>query len=225
MARRRRRRRNNILKNEVGVSEECTDKSCENDAQNKSEVSKKCAPVPKIYYNSPQLLNAVCVLNYFKTGATYKVVGQSGPDHAPTFTVAVKIDGETYKGEGRTKRMAEHVAAELALKNIVQLRNIPEVHQAINTDKPVVPLKSDFTRNITEKDNHLVNASKQLSQKQTNTNKLSDENPVELINKLYPGAVYKCISENGEIDVKFTISVTINGKTFEGTGRSKKLAK
>lgn len=176
-------------------------------------------------HKNPQPKNAVCALNELKTGATYKVVGQTGPTHAPIFTIAVQIDGQTYEGQGRTKKMAKHAAAELALRNIVQFRNTPEVHQAINTCQPVVPLEPDFTSDVTERDNHLVNAFKTLTQEPKNTNKFLDKGPVALINELYPGVVYNCISDNGESYAKFTISVTINGETFEGTGPSKKLAK
>lgn len=151
-------------------------------------------------------------------------MGQTGPTHAPIFTIAVQIDGQTYEGKGRTKKMAKHAAAELALRNIVQFRNTPEVHQAINTCQPVVPLEPDFTSDVTERDNHLVNAFKTLTQEPKNT-KFLDKGPVALINELYPGVVYNCISDNGESYAKFTISVTINGETFEGTGPSKKLAK
>ncbi|XP_078033153.1 adenosine deaminase acting on RNA isoform X4 [Augochlora pura] len=142
---------------------------------------------PKKRHKNPQPKNAVCALNDLKTGAIYKVVDQTGPTHAPIFTIAVQIDGQTYEGKGRTKKMAKHAAAELALRNIVQFRNTPE--------EPKSP------------------------------NKFLEKGPVALINELYPGVVYKCVSDNGESYAKFTISVTIDGETFEGTGPSKKLAK
>ncbi|XP_012281442.1 double-stranded RNA-specific editase Adar isoform X2 [Orussus abietinus] len=183
------------------------------------------APSAKKRHKNPQPKNAVCALNELKAGAVYKVVGQTGPTHAPIFTIAVQIDGQTYEGKGRTKKMAKHAAAELALRNIVQFRNTPEVHQAINTCHPVIPLEPDFTSDVTERDNHLVNAFKTVSQEPKNTNKFLEKGPVALINELYPGVVYKCISDSGESYAKFTIAVTIDGETFEGTGPSKKLAK
>lgn len=182
-------------------------------------------PLPKKRHKNPQPKNAVCALNELKTGAIYKVVGQTGPTHAPIFTIAVLIDGQTYEGKGRTKKMAKHAAAELALRNIVQFRNTPEVHQAINPCQTITPLEPDFTSDVTERDNHLVNAFKTLTQEPKNSNKFMDKGPVALINELYPGVVYKCISDSGESYAKFTIAVTIDGETFEGTGPSKKLAK
>ncbi|XP_031773948.1 double-stranded RNA-specific editase Adar isoform X4 [Apis florea] len=188
-------------------------------------ISKEGASSPKKRHKNPQPKNAVCALNELKSGAVYKVVDQTGPTHAPIFTIAVQIDGQTYEGKGRTKKMAKHAAAELALRNIVQFRNTPEVHQAINTCQPSIPLEPDFTSDVTERDNHLVNAFKTLTQEPKNTNKFLEKGPVALINELYPGVVYKCVSDNGESYAKFTISVTIDGETFEGTGPSKKLAK
>lgn len=122
--------------------------------------------------------------------------------------------------------MAKHAAAELALRNIVQFRNAPEVHQAINlVCHPIISMEPDFTSDVTERDNHLVNTFKTLIQEPKNTNKFLDKGPVALINELYPGVIYKCVSDSGESYAKFTIAVTIDGETFEGTGPSKKLAK
>ncbi|XP_048516363.1 double-stranded RNA-specific editase Adar isoform X2 [Athalia rosae] len=181
---------------------------------------------PKKKHKNPQPKNAVCALNELKTGATYKVVGQTGPTHAPIFTIAVQIDDQIYEGKGRTKKMAKHAAAELALRNIVQFRNAPEVHQAINLIcHPIIPIEPDFTSDVTERDNHLVNTFKTLIQEPKNTSKFLDKGPVALINELYPGVIYKCVSDSGESYAKFTIAVTIDGETFEGTGPSKKLAK
>ncbi|XP_044580565.1 double-stranded RNA-specific editase Adar isoform X1 [Cotesia glomerata] len=182
------------------------------------------APIPKKRHKNPQPKNAVCALNELKTGAVYKVVSQTGPTHAPIFTIAVQIDGQLYEGKGRTKKMAKHAAAELALRNIVQFRNTPEIHQAIGC-QALTTVEPDFTSDVTEKDNHLVNAFKPLLQEPKNPSKFIDKGPVALINELYPGVIYNCVSDNGESYAKFTIAVTIDGETFEGTGPSKKLAK
>ena len=47
----------------------------------------------------------------------YRIVRREGPDHDPTFTVAVNIDGEARaRGRGRSKRLAEQEAAESVLR-------------------------------------------------------------------------------------------------------------
>ncbi|XP_032900799.1 double-stranded RNA-specific editase B2 [Amblyraja radiata] len=52
------------------------------------------------------------------------------------------------------------------------------------------------------------------------------KNPVERLNELRPGLRYVCLSETVEKRVKsFVMAARIDGRTFEGMGRSKKLAK
>jgi ribonuclease-3 len=49
----------------------------------------------------------------------YKVIAQSGPDHAKTFTAQVSVQGKVYGvGNGRRKQEAEKQAAESALKKL-----------------------------------------------------------------------------------------------------------
>ncbi|MDP6345759.1 MAG: ribonuclease III [Alphaproteobacteria bacterium] len=49
----------------------------------------------------------------------YRVVEQTGPDHAPHFTVEVLIEGaEPVIGEGRSRREAEQAAAEILLDHL-----------------------------------------------------------------------------------------------------------
>lgn len=163
-------------------------------------------------------------MNELKTGATYKVVGQTGPTHAPIFTIAVHIDGQVYEGQGRTKKMAKHAAAELALRSIIQFKSTPEVLNQTNSQSNVNS-DQDFTCDVTECDKDVQVFKQPQDSKNFNTNKYLDKGPVAMINELYPGVIYNCVSDNGESYAKFTISVTINGETFEGTGPSKKIAK
>lgn len=52
-----------------------------------------------------------------KTVPVYKVVGESGPDHAKTFEVAVLVaDVERARATGRSKKLAEQSAAALAVE-------------------------------------------------------------------------------------------------------------
>lgn len=49
----------------------------------------------------------------------YKVIDQSGPDHAPNFLVRVAVTGhEPETGEGKSKRMAERAAADRLLDRL-----------------------------------------------------------------------------------------------------------
>ncbi|KAI1884887.1 hypothetical protein AGOR_G00214500 [Albula goreensis] len=54
----------------------------------------------------------------------------------------------------------------------------------------------------------------------------SGKNPVMILNEMRPGLKYDFVSESGESHAKnFVMSVTVDTKTFEGSGRNKKLAK
>jgi hypothetical protein len=47
----------------------------------------------------------------------YEVVERSGPDHAPVFRIAARVEGiEPGYGEGASKRVAEQEAARLTLR-------------------------------------------------------------------------------------------------------------
>jgi ribonuclease-3 len=51
---------------------------------------------------------------------SYELLAVRGPDHARSFEVAVRLDGqELGRGEGRSKLEAEQAAAERALEKLV----------------------------------------------------------------------------------------------------------
>jgi len=50
---------------------------------------------------------------------TYRLTGESGPDHAKTFTMAVDLNGALLgEGEGRSKKEAEQMAAKAAIEKL-----------------------------------------------------------------------------------------------------------
>ncbi len=50
---------------------------------------------------------------------TYRLTGESGPDHAKTFTMAVDLNGTLVgEGEGRSKKEAEQMAAKAAIEKL-----------------------------------------------------------------------------------------------------------
>ena len=58
--------------------------------------------------------NALMVLNETIPGLSYNVLSQSGPVHAPTFTISVEIDGQTFTGSGTSKKAARLATAQSA---------------------------------------------------------------------------------------------------------------
>ncbi|XP_048450278.1 spermatid perinuclear RNA-binding protein-like, partial [Rhincodon typus] len=54
-----------------------------------------------------QPMNALMRLNQIKPGLQYKLLSQSGPVHAPVFTMSVDVDGKTYEASGPSKKTAK----------------------------------------------------------------------------------------------------------------------
>uniref|UniRef100_A0A8B9KJG1 DRBM domain-containing protein n=1 Tax=Astyanax mexicanus TaxID=7994 RepID=A0A8B9KJG1_ASTMX len=63
--------------------------------------------------------NALVQLNELRPGLQYRTVSQTGPVHAPLFSIAVEVNGLTFEGTGPTKKKAKMQAAELALRSLV----------------------------------------------------------------------------------------------------------
>lgn len=59
-------------------------------------------------------MNALMKLNQLKPGLQYKLVSQTGPVHAPIFTMSVEVDGIAYEASGPSKKTAKlHVAVKV----------------------------------------------------------------------------------------------------------------
>ena len=68
--------------------------------------------------------NALMHLHEMKPGSVFQMESQTGPDHAPVFTMSVTVNGEKYSGTGHNKQVAKQAAAESALRGtLVQFRN------------------------------------------------------------------------------------------------------
>ena len=88
--------------------------------------------------------NALVQLNELRPGLQYRVASQTGPVHAPVFSIAVEVNGLTFEGTGPTKKKAKMRAAELALKSFIQFPNAPKAHLAMgNLASPSADFTSD----------------------------------------------------------------------------------
>lgn len=59
-------------------------------------------------------MNALMRLNQLKPGLQYKLVSQTGPVHAPIFTMSVEVDGNSFEASGPSKKTAKlHVAVKV----------------------------------------------------------------------------------------------------------------
>ena len=217
----------------------------DSDGMNRRRKKKKKLPGP------PLPKNALMQLNEIKPGLQYKLMAQTGPVHAPTFTMCVEVNGQVFEGAGTTKKKAKLIAAEKALASFVQFPNASEAHQAMGRQIT----GGDFTSDAAEGNGTLFNnfdpnapKGQQVGGEGTppqapgvNGNSTgpvasppprplpsqpAGKNPVMILNEIRPGTKYEFISETGESHSKnFAMSVTVDGETFQGSGRNKKLAK
>lgn len=62
-------------------------------------------------------MNALMRLNQIRPGLQYRLLSQSGPVHAPVFTMSVDLDGTVYEASGSSKKTAKlHVAVKVRQK-------------------------------------------------------------------------------------------------------------
>ncbi|XP_068160063.1 double-stranded RNA-specific editase B2 isoform X1 [Antennarius striatus] len=209
--------------------------------------------------------NALVQLNELRPGLQYRMVSQTGPVHAPVFSIAVEVNGLTFEGTGPTKKKAKMRAAELALKSFIQFPNAPQAHLAMgNISNPSADFTSDQADfpDVLFKEFETSSCSNGLSfcNSTTESELLSSEllrhgrllrhtldlmvqaqerlggivpepeapkSPVALLNDFRPGLRYACLSERAEGRRlrNFVMAVRVDGRIFEGCGRSKKLAK
>uniref|UniRef100_A0A8C6TJ07 Adenosine deaminase RNA specific B2 (inactive) n=1 Tax=Neogobius melanostomus TaxID=47308 RepID=A0A8C6TJ07_9GOBI len=180
--------------------------------------------------------NALVQLNELKPGLQYRMVSQTGPVHAPVFSIAVEVNGLTFEGAGPTKKKAKMRAAELALKSFVQFPNAPQAHLAMGN---IANPSADFTSDQADFPDTLFKEfesssggdllSSELSAKTRRDRPQADapKSPIAILNELRPGLRYACLSERAEGRRlrSFVMAVRVDGRIFEGCGRSKKLAK
>ncbi|XP_032594594.1 double-stranded RNA-specific editase Adar isoform X5 [Drosophila grimshawi] len=100
----------------------------------------------------PQPKNTVAMLNELRQGLIYKLESQTGPVHAPLFTISVEVDGQKYMGQGRSKKVARIEAAATALRSFIQFKD----GAVLSPLKPAGNL--DFTS-----DEHLENGIENVS--------------------------------------------------------------
>ncbi|XP_032580122.1 double-stranded RNA-specific editase Adar isoform X1 [Drosophila sechellia] len=163
----------------------------------------------------PQPKNTVGMLNELRHGLIYKLESQTGPVHAPLFTISVEVDDQKYYGQGRSKKIARIEAAATALRSFIQFKD----GAVLSPLKPAGNL--DFTS-----DEHLENDVSKSAITVDGQKKVPEKGPVMLLYELFNDVNFECINIDGaQNNCRFKMTVTINDKRFDGTGPSKKTAK
>lgn len=140
---------------------------------------------------------------------------------------SVTVDGIVAYGRGLTKKDAKTAAAaeavrQLKASGLFQKRlTEKEINKA---QRSTAVSRGQGASDITPYRTMVTGSS--LAMNNTLT-ALSSENALAKLNKLYPGSTYDLTnSDTADItNTSFTMTVTVNGQKFLGTGRSKKLAR
>ncbi|CAL8321278.1 unnamed protein product [Lota lota] len=177
---------------------------------------------------SNQPMNALMRLNQIRPGLQYRLLSQSGPVHAPLFTMSVDLDGTVHQASGSSKKTAKlHVAVK-----VLQAMGYPT-----GFDSDLDPMSSDEKSDSEGKSETTANAGSHPTQSSDSSNTLevrtqgpiltaSGKNPVMELNEKRRGLKYELISESGgSHDKRFVMEVEVDGQKFRGAGPNKKVAK
>ncbi|XP_053328399.1 spermatid perinuclear RNA-binding protein isoform X2 [Spea bombifrons] len=178
--------------------------------------------------DSNQPMNALMRLNQIRPGLQYKLLSQSGPVHAPVFTMSVDVDGTTHEASGPSKKTAKlHVAVK-----VLQAMGYPT-----GFDADMECLSSDEKSDNEGKSESCNSSSNTGSSTADSSNTLevrtqgpiltaSGKNPVMELNEKRRGLKYELISESGgSHDKRFVMEVEVDAQKFRGAGPNKKVAK
>ncbi|XP_029942970.1 double-stranded RNA-specific editase 1-like [Salarias fasciatus] len=194
--------------------------------------------------------NALTRLNELRPGLPYRLESRSGPVHAPLFVMSVEVDGRMFRGSGPNKKSAKQDAAETALRSFIQLRTPTSDFTSNRVDftssrvdftsnrADFTSSRVDFTLDWVDFSHALFNAS-ETSVPPDNPSHgsvraagselsapIPRKNPIMTLNELRPGLQYRLLSESGRSHAKnFVVSLVVEGRTFRGSGRNKRLAK
>nr|XP_054509627.1 interleukin enhancer-binding factor 3 [Agelaius phoeniceus] len=183
----------------------------------------------------PQAMNALMKLNQLKPGLQYKLVSQTGPVHAPIFTMSVEIDGSTFEASGPSKKTAKlHVAVkvlqDMGLPTGVEGKDSGKGDESAEETetKPVVVAPPPVVETVATP----TAASPPSDQTPENVKQQGPiltkhgKNPVMELNEKRRGLKYELISETGgSHDKRFVMEVEVDGQKFQGAGSNKKVAK
>ncbi|XP_060927771.1 spermatid perinuclear RNA-binding protein-like [Limanda limanda] len=172
-------------------------------------------------------MNALMRLNQIHPGLQYRLLSQSGPVHAPVFTMSVEIQGTSYQATGNSKRTAKLQVALKALQALgFVLPGEGDVDSLSADEKSDGEGKNDRMSSSSSSTSITSSTDTQESRAPGPILTAGGKNPVMELNEKRRGLKYELISESGSsYDKRFIIEVEVDKQIFRGTGPNKKVAK
>ncbi|KAL0979603.1 hypothetical protein UPYG_G00187180 [Umbra pygmaea] len=178
-------------------------------------------------------MSAQMILNQLYPGLQYKLLSQSGPDHAPLFTMSVDIQGPVFQASGTSKKAAKTNVALKVLQTLglqngfnVDLDSLSAYDWA--GGKGHKGRKEQGYRLPTSSQSNSVSSSTDSYESRIPEPLLTAavKNPVMKLNQKHQGLNYELISDTGySCEKRFIIEVKVGKQTFRGSGSTKKAAK
>ncbi|XP_072005621.1 interleukin enhancer-binding factor 3 isoform X2 [Engystomops pustulosus] len=199
----------------------------EEDGEDKS-PSKKKKKIQKKDEKSepPQAMNALMKLNQLKPGLQYKLISQTGPVHAPVFTMSVEVDEKTFEASGPSKKTAKlHVAVKV-LQDMGLPTGLEEKEEGSDETEQKAAIQTQAQNDSAQGDNTSPADQAEAAKQQGPILTKHGKNPVMELNEKRRGLKYELLSETGgSHDKRFVMEVEVDDVKFQGSGSNKKVAK
>ncbi|OWF40582.1 Double-stranded RNA-specific editase 1 [Mizuhopecten yessoensis] len=174
--------------------------------------------------------NPVQNLNELQKGLVYEFERESVEGSNKSYTMSVEVSGEKFEGTGANKKLAKVEAAKYALLKMFNILHVPVVNETPVNKEGMPPGEGTGKKRRKRKSTTPLELLSSTDGSQESTGPVySCKNPVMLLNECKKELKYDLVRESAEgvkeQDKTYTMSVEVNGETFEGTAKSKRLAK
>lgn len=175
--------------------------------------------------------NPVQNLNEIQKGLVYEFVSETGEGTNKSYTMSVEVGGEKFEGTAANKKLAKVEAAKYALLKMFNILYVPVLNETPAKDGSAPGTGGDGSGKKRRKRKsstpmEILNSSTGGEDKGP---LYSCKNPIMLLNECKKDLKYDFVRESAEgvkeQDKTYTMSVDVDGQMFEGTAKSKKLAK
>ncbi|KAK2880206.1 double-stranded RNA-specific editase 1-like [Channa argus] len=79
-------------------------------------------PAPSIFISPTYEKSPIMILNELRPGLKYDFVSEKGDSHAKNFVMSISVDGQSFQGSGRNKKLAKTRAAQAALSGLFKIK-------------------------------------------------------------------------------------------------------
>ncbi|KAM9465222.1 spermatid perinuclear RNA-binding protein-like isoform 3-T3 [Salvelinus alpinus] len=158
-------------------------------------------------------MNALIRLNQVHPGLQYKLLSQSGPVHAPVFTMSVDVHGTVYEASGASKKTAKLRVALKVLQALGYPADFDVDLDSLSADGEGPNHRSDRNdRMSTSSSRNSVTSSSDAHESRTPGPLLTagGKNPVMELNEKRRGLKYELLSETGgSYDKRFIMEASL----------------